>query len=390
MSETSWKNFITSLRPCLSLLQCYAEKSTALGRCIIKMLDPDMATTIDLPLIDIIKGNIRLLFSKDNLTRDEAISRLCWLLTKEDPNNEKLPRMSILQGLNLSAICSSVKPRELSRAKQSFYSVGNLSDVIEMLSGRDVEPSVRRSALSQISVMLEDCDLHASFLEQGGLELVLEILENCLIEKEFHNYPDSVLPIVNILKSLAIYSTMIRQELSGRIEVFYSVLRGLLLFSGEERMRQSAAEFLFLLLYSENVIIVPPERAVKCRISLPQLVVSKMCMPFLTHIHWRNSVHLEPSVREALMIKENCAKLLRMYWTVEWFESLSDVLALDGNDLRDEVFSPGLPKDMKMTGSDLQSLKNGALSFSVKKRLYDIQNATTHEGVIKSAHKLER
>lgn len=145
------------------------------------MLDPDVAASIQLSPLDVLRGNLRLLFVKDSLTREEAISRLCWILTKEDPNGKKLPKMSVLEGVNLTSVCSSAKPQEPSRARQFFYSVGSLCDVIEMLCAIGVEPSVRRSALSQISVMLEDAKLHSTFLEQNGLAAVLSILENCLV-----------------------------------------------------------------------------------------------------------------------------------------------------------------------------------------------------------------
>lgn len=181
MSDLCWIDFLDALTPCLSLLQCFADKSTSLGRCIIKMFDPDVAKSTGLPQIELLKGNIRLLFSKNTLTRDEAISRLFWLLNKENSSNKKLPKMSVLTSLNLSGICATISPQEFSNVQQSFYDPGKICDVIDMLTSETLEPSLRKSALSQLSVMLEDVHLHSTFLEQKGLKKILGILDRSLV-----------------------------------------------------------------------------------------------------------------------------------------------------------------------------------------------------------------
>jgi hypothetical protein len=53
--------------------------------------------------------------------------------------------------------------------------------VVELLRSRGVEPVVRRSAVTQISVMLEDSNLHDQFLKQDGLNTILDILQNALV-----------------------------------------------------------------------------------------------------------------------------------------------------------------------------------------------------------------
>lgn len=181
MSESCWNDFINALIPCMCLLQCYADKSTHLGRCIVKLFDPDVAALNGLSEIEVLKGNIRFLFSKNHLVRDEALSRLLWLLTKEDPQNLKLPRMSVLAGLSLSGICSSVKPEEFTTFDKSFYNPAKLCDVLEILSTEVIEPNIRRSALSQISVMMDDVNLHSTFVERNGLFKITKILDNCLV-----------------------------------------------------------------------------------------------------------------------------------------------------------------------------------------------------------------
>ena len=183
MSENCWKDFLNSLIPCLCYLECFADKANILGRCIIKMFDPDVAKTTGLPHLELLKGNIRLLFSKNDLTRDEAMPRLFWLLNKEDMENKKLPKMSVLTGLNLNGICIGVKPIDYSNTPQTFYNPGKLWDVLEILGSENLEPNIRRSALSQLSAMLDDVSLHSVFVEQKGIAKILKILDNSLVNK---------------------------------------------------------------------------------------------------------------------------------------------------------------------------------------------------------------
>lgn len=96
----------------------------------------------------------------------------------------------------------------------------------EILSTADIEPSIRRSAFTQISVMLEDHFLHSAFLETNGLEVILTALNNSLNEKQYQDYPDSVIPIITILKHICLHNSIVRQELSHNKGLIFNILRG--------------------------------------------------------------------------------------------------------------------------------------------------------------------
>ena len=61
--------------------------------------------------------------------------------------------------------------------------VGNLCQVVELLQSKGVEPVVRRSALTQISVMFEDSNLHKQFMQLNGANLILDILHKALVRE---------------------------------------------------------------------------------------------------------------------------------------------------------------------------------------------------------------
>lgn len=97
---------------------------------------------------------------------------------------------------------------------------------MEVVRSGNIEPVLKRSALNQISVMIEDPLLHQVFLEKNGIELVVDILKNALREQDYKNYPDSIVPIISILKNICLYHGDVREELSVNVDIFYFVLRG--------------------------------------------------------------------------------------------------------------------------------------------------------------------
>lgn len=97
---------------------------------------------------------------------------------------------------------------------------------MEVLNSETLEPVVKRSALNQVSVMVEDPLLHQVFLEMNGVRRVLDILRSALNEQDYRNYPDSAIPIITILKNICLYHFNVREELSTNMEVLCFVLRG--------------------------------------------------------------------------------------------------------------------------------------------------------------------
>lgn len=76
-------------------------------------------------IFQVLKGNLRLLFCNDPLTREEAVSRLTWLMTREERAYEKLPDFSSLRGLLLNSVCLTDRPVDLGYRgmQQHFYQV---------------------------------------------------------------------------------------------------------------------------------------------------------------------------------------------------------------------------------------------------------------------------
>jgi hypothetical protein len=88
-----------------------------------------------------------------------------------------------------------------------------------------------------------------------------------------------------------------------------------------------------------------------------------------------------------LLEHEGCYSLLRLCWNVEWFGGLDVVLSWSevppSVAVNEEELS-GFAQELRLLEGDLSCLKATAVAHRCKQHLYDIQNATTHQAVLKS------
>nr|XP_012230900.1 PREDICTED: LOW QUALITY PROTEIN: rotatin [Linepithema humile] len=375
MGETRWLKTVEAFIPVLQLLQCHADTNTPLGQCVTKIFDPDISDNIQLPFIEMLKGNLRFLYSPNSDIREEALCRLIWLLGKEKDSIQKLPRLSSLHGLPLSSLCI-FEHKTFVKRSEGNYQRSNMLSVLEMLNEPNVDPKIRKSALVQISVMLSDTSLHKLFISQGGLPLILNIFNQALIEKDYVNYPDSVIPIIGILKLLAFFECSIRHELSINANVLLNITRSLFLFPNNEWVKSDGSQLLCLLLYSEYIIKVN-EKNIENSVSLPYIIVKNMKLPFECRSHWKTSIHRRSDM--SLLHGSNPVALtfIRQYWAWEWNDGVNMLWKCLG-DLENSEISDKL----KILEKDFLTLQYSFPQYCCQQQLYNIQNSTTHYSVM--------
>lgn len=68
---------------------------------------------------------MEILFCADAQARDEAVSRLCWVLASQDNAAKLLPRLNNLHDKMLASACQVLRPIDLNRNRntQHFYQV---------------------------------------------------------------------------------------------------------------------------------------------------------------------------------------------------------------------------------------------------------------------------
>lgn len=92
-------------------------------------MDPDTSKDILLPQTAMLKTNIQFLFIEDVALRDEAFSRLCWLLSSQQNCREFLPKVNMLYDNSLASACLPKVPPDVNKVRRGndhFYQVNSL------------------------------------------------------------------------------------------------------------------------------------------------------------------------------------------------------------------------------------------------------------------------
>ncbi|KAL3273445.1 hypothetical protein HHI36_014889 [Cryptolaemus montrouzieri] len=370
VTEDIWNKVIEALIPSLPILLIYATKLTPLGRTIINVVDPDIAKDLKLSTLDVFKSNILLLFSPEDLVRDEAFCRLCWILSTQDNSKNLLPRLNNINDKSLSNICY-ISPKSYdinkSRSVDRFYQPSSLHHVMELLDSVNVEPAIRRSALTQISVMMEDYLLHDIFLEKGGVQTVLKIMNSALVEADYKNYADSVIPAVAILKNICIYSSKTCFELSHDLNLFQCILRGMFLFCTEERLKIDASVLLFFLLYNSYIQGTPSTG----NMAIPKLVYDKMLTPVVCGTFGGISNHTKDDITHFILSDKSCLASIQMHWNSEVYGGFKELTQLEN--LR-EPSDIKITEQLKIQKENLDQIKVSSIHFSIEECLKEMQN----------------
>nr|CAH7739552.1 unnamed protein product [Callosobruchus chinensis] len=385
VSDSVWNKAIQALIPSLPAIACHINRTTVLSKAILSITDPDTAKALFLPELSVLKGNVQLLFVADAVLRDEGFSRLCWLLSTQEDAKTLLPKFANLFDPSLANICRLKRTADVNKMRriEHFYQPSSLEQVMDILNSPNVEPGIRRSALNQVSVMLEDPLLHQTFLDSNGLEIVVDIMKTALADNDYRDYPDSVIPVISILKSLCLYNAAVREELGTSIDVFFCVLRGLFLFFAEERLKQDAVSLLFIMVF-KDFIRGDPSNA---DFSVPNFISEKLMMPFQCAVHWKESPHTKENLRDMVMKDPWCLSCVRIQWNCEVFGGFHELVKWDSVNYNGHSMS-NFEEDLKLNNYELKTIKLSSVDYCIKYYLNTIQNGTSHSIVLESVESL--
>ncbi|XP_018573187.1 rotatin [Anoplophora glabripennis] len=380
VSEAVWNKIVQALIPSLPIVICHAKKNSPIGKAIITLLDPDRITENFIPPIVMLKCNVEFLFAKETYLREEAFSRICWLLTSQKNSGDLLPKFNTVYDTALANVCylKTVVDINKTRFTDHFYQPTSLRQVLEVVNSENIEPVLKRSALNQVNVMVEDPLLHQVFLEDNGVEIVVDTIKSALTEKDYRNYPDSIVPVISILKNICLHHSDVREELSMNVEVFYFVLRGLFLFFTEERVRQDAGTLLCLLIFKDFVRGTPKSAS----FSLPNLICVNMHLPFLCNSHWNVSDYTRVNLKEWITSDSLSLSSVQIQWNLEIFGGFQEIIKRENVTYDDEQFK--FSDELKLSNGDLKALKTSSVHFCIMEHLNMIQNGTSHNIIIES------
>ncbi|KAL1501895.1 hypothetical protein ABEB36_007134 [Hypothenemus hampei] len=383
LGDSLWRIFLEALLPTMPILMCWANNTTSLGRCLVNLADPDTAASLEIPHLIMLKINVQLLFNKDSLIRDEAFSRLCWLLAKQENCRDYLPKFNTIYDKALSNVCNIKSTVDVNKLRKSehFYQPSSLQQVLELLNSSGVEPVIRRSALNQISVMIEDHLLHDVFLASSGVELLANIMKRALRDSDFSEYPDSIVPIVSALKTLCLFVEEVRETLSDNSEVFQFILRGMFLFFTDNRMRMDGSILLFLLVFKDFITGSP----LGMDFAVPELVKETTIIPISCVSRLDKSTHATEDFYSEIVKDKWSLSSLQIQWNGDLhggFDKLIDTNQAPVDDKNENCDILALQPE------NLLQIRASSLHYCIKQCLITIQNATNHQVIETSLNQI--
>ncbi|XP_061711594.1 uncharacterized protein LOC133520923 isoform X2 [Cydia pomonella] len=223
LSESCWWRLLASLLPILPLLHVYAAHDTEIGQAICKSLEPEISECMGVSATENMMGLVRLLFVQCVAVRMEAAHQLCRLLGDQRylPPRESLRNDVLLnalrrikpQSFNVDYSSSPSKTHQtglsqiLDVLKQDIVLDENGKEYVTRPSGRpSLEPSLRRSSLQQLSVLMRQQGAHDAFLRCDGIQLIVAILRMSLMVDDYLAFPECAISCVSILNSVCFAS----------------------------------------------------------------------------------------------------------------------------------------------------------------------------------------
>ncbi|XP_056009232.1 rotatin-like isoform X2 [Ostrea edulis] len=389
MTEDLWKEAQTSLMRSLPVLQTYVDLGTKLGSSLLAMTDPTEGQTEGgLVYLEKLRGCIRMMFSTDIRTRAEALKRLAWFLSNERDSNEKLPIFASLDVTNLTSIFVVELQRSLDEdLGRSVFQIDGLRKVYEIFNSSSVDPSVKKSAVDQLAIILQDHNLHAPFKAEGGVETILKHLKLGLVRNDnvqsenLHYLP----ACAAILRSLVHYDYRLRHKFARDQEMYLILLRVAFLHQRDERTCYEVAHILTLLLFDEVAKFdLGGGTSPVVHFSVPSVLRKRCRLPFRPVCHHDNSPHeVELPPDPDPIQTERSLEMLRVCWNVSWhggMEKLQKYLARNNSTSKSDLFSEFSPR-LQLSCIEKKIVQCSHLSEGIKQTLYNICNATSHNAV---------
>lgn len=251
----NWYSLWPIITPVLPLLTC-CTSTKKIEDLLLKLYNPDLKL---IPYICVLKGNLILLFSKNEEIRSEALNRLLYSISSLKDSDNYIPNLTEVADTLPHDICSQNSDREYTNIFKDHSPLGpdvlsSLNNLLQLMESSDVEPLIRKTTLMQLNVLCTNWHLTGELSKSGAYFLVLRTLENALQKTSSIDYPDSALPAISILNKLLLYDSSVRFELSDTPNIYILILRALITFNHDIQIRQDAAMCLFQLLFASNLI----------------------------------------------------------------------------------------------------------------------------------------
>lgn len=329
-----------------------------------------------LPFDDLLLANIRLLFHKSVDVRNEALSRVMFIVSSHPDADRFLPNINNITDVVPSDICvvRNQWDPSVSASTPTLYTPDIVISLINSLAATGVDPKMRRVTLMQLNVIATVPSVCKTIVNHNGLQHAVDALRNSLMAAHNVDYPDAALSVVGLLAKLSTHSMHARRELRANgTQVL--LCRALLLFHKNEALQRDCSVALFLVAFADFVLG-------ESNVSAPQLLVDLLHVPIVCKTHWTMSpfVGQSPLIDALLRHQQSSAEWQFVRFTIAslFFGDAPQVHA------NAPLVYPALEFNSKLhlNQDDCRLLHASDQIEFLKYTLRSVGNATTHPAVL--------
>ncbi|XP_039610285.1 rotatin [Polypterus senegalus] len=387
MASSSWNRFMEALNPVVSILQGYASTDETLGKCVL-LLSETAQESGDSILTRTARlyAALRLLFIKQKKVRATAVKQLTWHLTNEEGANKKRPHIegSLLASLvNLFVVD---QPIDLKLdTEKSFFKVDCVGKVYHIFTSETVDMPLRKSAVEQLVIIMQDSTMHDALKSLGAVEKILQVINEC-IDKNGKGLESLLLPCVSLLRKLVYADPILRHSLAQEPSNILLFLRASLIIMENKGCITEAASLMCLLLFDEvaRTDIWTDDSSVPFSVppppfTLPATVIGRYCLPFRVASHHVASPYcvLMPPHLDSLTRKPSW-NMLKFAWNRAWYDGIENLLQNHQN------YSEEFLESLKMAPAECLLLKVTHVITGLQDCLDTINGAASH-GIVSSS-----
>ncbi|CAF3588391.1 unnamed protein product, partial [Adineta steineri] len=259
VSKEFWNNLMTMIAVLLPQLQCYANKIDPLGQCILALSsDTEKEKDSLLTLNQRFQASLRYLFSKDKDVRKTGY-RQCvgYLLANTRIRLDDFYQFYPADKL-FDLFITAQPTNNADILTKEYVNVESFLRVYTIFTDRNkIDATVRKSAVEQMSMMLNDPSLHSSFLNHGGLERILEELRLNVKRDDLicqTDYTSMIPPCAKIIRLLIQYNRSIQKKFSLDNELLKLLFKTIVCCHSDLETVSNLAHAFVLLLFDRTLL----------------------------------------------------------------------------------------------------------------------------------------
>lgn len=375
------KDFIQIFKmvmPVIPLIVCRAINQPQLQRALWELFDPDNEF-LEPP--QSLRGNVCYLYHPDAKYRKDAIGRIGYVLVWQDHQHKYRPAMDKLCleliGHDICLIKPPVNYYNIFSERSQLPFQRSMTALLRLLETQDLKPSIRRSTLIQLNVLMHSWEaVHYFTTCESAFVLCLRALHDPLVREAAggKDEVETLLPAVSIILRVTFRSERFRQEFKHNAEMIVCLLRCLFLMPHDMQLRSDVSICIFTLLFHEHV--TPEENRLKLDVDLSAMVV-----PIIYEVD-----HTTPptvateglALQKSLLLKhfENNAAIESQHWRLYIANRVCgspqnlSISVVGAMDIRDAL---------KLKPSDVGLVQATLVHVQLEKQLIAAKNCSSHE-----------